>query len=85
MQPLPHQGRGLLGIGRQVRREFDLDARPVQLMTRTPAGACTGMTAVGDDEHIGGRRRDGDRAARRTVQRPARRPGAPRDGRKVEK
>ena len=44
MQPLPHQGCSLLRVGRQVRGEFDLDARGlVQLsMTRTPAGACTG-------------------------------------------
>ena len=55
MQPLPHQGRGLLGVGRQVRGEFDLDARGLVQLDDPHAGrGLHRMTAVGDDEHVGG-------------------------------
>ena len=51
-----HQGRGLLGVGRQVRREFELDARGLVQLDDPHAGrGLHRMMAVGDDEHIGGR------------------------------
>jgi hypothetical protein len=38
MQPLPHHGCGLLRVGRQVRGEFDLDARGLVQLDDPHAG-----------------------------------------------
>ena len=52
MQSLPHQGRGLSRVGRQVRREFDLDARSlVQFDDPRASRSLHRMMAVGDDRH----------------------------------
>ena len=84
MQPLPHQGRGLLRVGRQVRREFDLDARGLVQLDDPHAGrGLHRMMAVGDDEYIGGRRDGTKQRGAQSSGQPGGQ-GAPRDGRKVE-